>query len=176
MSADRPWRLRRAVAEDAAALSLVASATFLEAFAGVLAGPDIVAHCASKSSPAAFARWIADSASVVMLAEAAEGAAPLAYTVLTTPDLPIETRADDIELKRIYVLERAHGHGLAGELMARALGDARMIGKRRILLGVYGGNARAQRFYEKQGFAVVGTRQFQIGSALHDDLIYGRGL
>jgi len=176
LSADPTWRLRRAVAEDAAALSLVASATFLETFAGLLAGTDIVAHCATKSSPAAFARWLADPASIVTLAEAAEGAAPLAYTVLTTPDLPIETHADDIELKRIYLLERAHGSGLAGELMACALADARALGKRRILLGVYGANHRAQRFYEKQGFVVVGTRQFQVGSALHDDLIYGLSL
>ena len=164
------------MAEDAAALSLVASATFLEAFAGILAGPDIVAHCANKSSPAAFAHWLADPASIVMLAEAADGAAPLAYTVLTTPDLPIETGEGDIELKRIYVLERAHGRGLAGELMARVLADARALGKRRILLGVYGGNRRAQRFYEKQGFAAVGTRQFQVGGTLHDDLIYARSL
>jgi len=168
------WIIRRAEAQEPAALSLVASATFLEAFAGVLAGPDIVAHCAAKSSPAAFARWLADPGSVVALAEATEGAAPIAYTVLTRPDLPIETRADDIELKRIYVLERAHGGGLAVELMALALDDARALGKRRILLGVYGGNRRAQRFYEKQGFAVVGTRRFQVGNTLHDDLIYGR--
>jgi diamine N-acetyltransferase len=174
LSADLTWTLRRAAADDAAALSLVASATFLEAFAGVLAGADIVAHCAAKSNPAAFAQWSSDPASIVTLAEAGNGAAPLAYTVLTAPDLPIEIALDDIELKRIYVLERAHGGGLAGELMARALGDARALGKRRMLLGVYGGNRRAQRFYEKQGFAVAGTRQFQVGNTLHDDLIYAR--
>jgi ribosomal protein S18 acetylase RimI-like enzyme len=43
-----------------------------------------------------------------------------------------------------------------------------------MLLGVYGGNARAQRFYVKQGFQVVGTRRFRVGATLHDDLIFAR--
>jgi ribosomal protein S18 acetylase RimI-like enzyme len=168
------WTLRRAEQAHAAALALVAGAAFLEAFAGVLDGADIVAHCAAKSSAAAFATWIADPASVVVLAEARQGAAPLGYTVLTAPDLPVEPRDGDIELKRIYALAPTHGGGLGPALMERALGDARALGRKRVLLGVYGGNARAQRFYAKQGFAVIGTRRFLVGASWHDDLVFAR--
>ena len=170
------WRLRRAGPADAAACSLVASATFLEAFAGILDGPDIVAHVGAKSDPTSFAAWIGDPESVVTLAEAATGAAPLGYSVLTTPDLPVASEPDDIELKRIYALFPTHGTGLGPALMERALDDARAMGRRRVLLGVYGGNLRAQRFYAKQGFAVVGTRRFLVGATWHDDLIFGRGV
>ena len=52
------WRLRRAGAADTDALALVACATFLEEFAGVLDGADIVAHTARNSSAAAFARYL----------------------------------------------------------------------------------------------------------------------
>ena len=166
--------LRRAEHADAPALALVAGATFLEAFAGVLDGADIVAHCAAKSSPAAFREWIGDPASVVTLAEAAAGAAPLGYTVLTAPDLPVDLRDGDVELKRIYALHPTHGTGLGPALMARAVEDARALGRLRMLLGVYGGNARAQRFYAKQGFAVVGTRRFKVGATWHDDLVFAR--
>lgn len=170
------WTLRRADPADAAALALVAGATFLEAFAGVLDGADIVAHCAAKSSPEAFAAWIGDPASVVTLAVAEAGGAPLGYSVLTAPDLPVEPRAGDIELKRIYALVPTHGGGLGPALMTRAVDDARALGRRRVLLGVYGGNLRAQRFYLKQGFAVIGTRRFLVGASWHDDLVFARDL
>ncbi len=170
------WRLRRASPVDAAALSLIAGASFLETFAGVLDGPDIVAHCAANSSPAAFAKWLADPHSAVSIAEYDSGRAPIGYTVLTAPDLPIETGAHDIELKRIYALSRTHGTGLGAALMQVTFDDARALGRTRVLLGVYGGNARAHRFYEKQGFTVAGSRQFLVGKTLHDDRIYARNL
>ena len=167
------WRLRRAGEGDAARLSLVAGATFLEAFAGVLDGDDIVVHVREQSGPPAFLRYLASGA-VATLAEAVEGDAPLGYSLLTEPDLPVEPRDGDIELKRIYALFPTHGSGLGPALMARAMADARGAGRRRMLLGVYGGNARAQRFYVKQGFQVVGTRRFRVGSTWHDDLIFAR--
>lgn len=170
------WTLRRAEERDAAALALVASATFLEAFAGVLDGADIVAHCAANSSATAFAKWTRDPASAVVLAEAERGRAPLGYAVLTAPDLPIASQDGDVELKRIYALTHTHGTGLGPALMARAIEDARGLEGKRLLLGVYGGNARAQRFYVKQGFAVVGTRRFLVGATWHDDLVFARVL
>jgi ribosomal protein S18 acetylase RimI-like enzyme len=176
LSADSRPIVRRAAAEDAAALALVASATLLDAFAGILSGADLVAHCARHNTPEKFAVWASDPASVVTLAEAANGGAPLGYTVLTTPDLPVEVGADDIELKRIYMLSRLHGSGLGAELMERALADARAMGKRRVLLGVYGGNARARAFYERQGFREAGTRRFLVGETWHDDLVYARAI
>ena len=83
------WTIRRAGADDAPALSLVAGATFLEAFAGRLTGGDILAHCAANNSVARFAAWAVDPGHVVTLAEHQEGAAPLGYTVLCPPDLPV---------------------------------------------------------------------------------------
>ncbi|MBB6505829.1 GNAT superfamily N-acetyltransferase [Sphingomonas endophytica] len=169
------WRLRRAGPADAAALSLVAGATFLEAFAGILDGTDIVAHVARNSSAAAFGAYLFDDA-IATLAEADAGAAPIGYTLLTRPDLPVAMEPGDIELKRIYALFPTHGSGLGPALMARAIDDARARGHHRLLLGVYGRNRRAQRFYEKQGFTVAGTRRFRVGATWHDDLIYARAI
>ena len=121
LSADPSWQVRRASTPDAAALSLVAGASFLETFAGVLEGDDIVAHCAANSSAAAFEKWLHDSASVVVIAELVAGRAPVGYAVLTAPDLPIDTGPHDIELKRIYTLSRMHGLGLGPALMMRAV-------------------------------------------------------
>ena len=170
------WRLRRASRVDAPAAAMVATASFLCAFYEDLAVADMLAHCAKNNSPEKFAEWIADAASVVRLAEHPETNAPIGYTVLTAPELPVPPRAGDIELKRIYLLPPAWGTGLAGRLVELACDDARALGHDRILLGVYGKNFRAHRFYEKQGFALAGTRQFQVGATLHDDFIYARSL
>jgi ribosomal protein S18 acetylase RimI-like enzyme len=173
LSADTGWRLKRATAADAAALSLVASACFLETFAGLLEGPDIVAHCAKANHQDAFRDWTEAAGSRVVVAEIASGGAPIGYSVLTPPDLPaINTHPDDIELRRIYTLSRTHGTGLGPALMAQALLDARALERKRVLLGVYAGNNRARAFYEKQGFVKVGERQYQVGATLCDDVIY----
>jgi ribosomal protein S18 acetylase RimI-like enzyme len=49
-------------------------------------------------------------------------------------------------------------------------------GHRRLLLGVYAGNERALAFYRKQGFSDLGTRQFNVGGKLYDDLVLARPL
>lgn len=170
------WRLRRAGADDAAAVALVAAASFLETFAGVIDGADIVAHVARKSSVADFAAWAQGPDSIVTLAEHPVGAAPIGYSLLTPPDFPIETDEHDIELRRIYALSRCHGEGLGQALMTQALSDARELGKTRMLLGVLGRNARARAFYEKQGFKLAGERRFLVGASWFDDVIYARAL
>ncbi len=166
------WRLRRASPEDAPAVALVAGASFLSTFAGILDGADIVEHVGRNSSAAKFAAWSANPDSIVTLAEHPEGGAPVGYTLITAPDFPIETGAGDTKLRRIYTLPLAQGTGLGKALMRRAIDDARGLGKDRLLLGVLGTNVRARTFYERQGFVVAGRRQYQVGRALCDDYIY----
>ncbi len=170
------WSLRRATVADAPTVSLVAGASFLETFAGTLAANDIVAHLANKSPPAIFAAWADDARSVVTLAEHPVGAAPVGYTVLTTPAEVGDTGPRDLELRRIYTLGLTRGTGLGSALMDRAIGDARALGADRLLLGVFAGNSRACAFYERQGFVVQEARRFKVGGTWHDDLVYARPL
>jgi len=173
--ADFNWRVRAAGPADADALSLVASATFLDTYAGSLDGSDMIAHCAANNRPEKFAAWIRDPRDAVILGEILPGFAPVGYAVLTgTVDLPVALEPGDIELRRIYTLSRMRGSGLGPALMAHAIDAASRLLCRRILLGVWGENHHAHRFYERQGFAVVGTRQFTVGSVVHDDLVYAR--
>ena len=172
MADGQAWRIRQAEAGDVAALSLVATATFLETFAGVLPGGAIVAHCARAYAPEAFAAYLAKG-SRAWIAEAAPGDAPVGFTQLTAPDLP-GALDGDIELKRIYLLSRFHGTGAGAALMTAAVAGAE--GYRRLLLGVYARNARAIAFYRKQGFEQIGERQFDVGGQLFDDVVLARPL
>ena len=164
------------MAGDTGALALVAGATLLEAFHALIPAADLVAHAAGKSSTAVFAEWVSDEDSAVFYAGAAGTDAPVGYAVLTTPDFPIEAVPGDIELRRIYTLAATHGSGLGTALMAAALAEARARDARRMLLGVHPENHRARRFYEKHGFAVIGERQFTVGTQLFTDPIYARAV
>lgn len=167
--------MRAAGPADADALSLVASATFLDTYAGSLDGSDMVAHCAANNRPEKFRAWIDEVRDAVTIGEILPGFAPVGYAVLTSGiDLPIALEAGDIELRRIYTLSRMRGTGLGPALMQQAIEDAARLSCRRILLGVWGENHRAHRFYERYGFTVVGTRQFKVGNVVHDDLVYAR--
>ena len=167
--------VRRAGLEDAAMMALVASATFLDGFAGVLPGEAMVAHAARHHVAEVYARYLGRTEVAAWLAVAAIGGAPVGYAMLTPPELPEETMQEgDLELKRIYALSRFHGSGVAQRMMEMAISEAEARGTRRMTLGVYARNARALRFYERNGFRQIGTRQFVVGSLVCDDFVMGR--
>jgi diamine N-acetyltransferase len=170
------WRVRQAGEADAALLLLVANACFLDTYAPSLNGEDLLAHCTRNNSAEVFAQWLADPATVVTIAETEPNHAPVGYAVLTTPDFPIDLQPGDVELRRIYTLRQTYGSGVGAALIAQSYADAARIGGMRLLLGVWDQNARARAFYERQGFAVIGSREFQVGSEVHVDPIYARAV
>ncbi|SEL51873.1 Ribosomal protein S18 acetylase RimI [Pseudoxanthomonas sp. GM95] len=166
--------IRPAIASDAAALALVGQATFLETFAGVLGGADIVAHCAKAHAPSLYTQWLATPRHALWLAELAPGAAPVGYLVVAPAQLPLaDLDASDLEFKRIYLLDKLRGQGVGKRLMRTAIDHARTAGARRLLLGVYANNSDAIAFYTRLGFDQVGTRQFNVGGRDYDDRILG---
>jgi GNAT superfamily N-acetyltransferase len=155
-------------------LALVGAASFLEAFAGFLPGEDVLAHCRNQHSVKKYASLLALPEACACVAEVRE--APVGYAMLCPPDLPVATTPDDIELKRIYLLHRFQGTGVGAALMQWSVETAREMGKRRLLLGVHDGNARAISFYRRHGFEQAGTRMFQVGQTVCSDLILARKL
>ncbi|WP_419804845.1 GNAT family N-acetyltransferase [Terriglobus sp.] len=170
------FTLRRCVAGDEPMLSLLGGASFLEAFADVLDGPDILAHWQKNHSVEKYAEYLAAPENRIYVAEMAPGNAPVGYTVCTAPDFPIDTTPDDYELRRIYLLYRFQGLGIGRALMDQAIVSARELGYKRLLLGVYGENFGAIRFYEKAGFTQIGERFFTVGATTHHDAVMAKPL
>ncbi|MDP1555256.1 MAG: GNAT family N-acetyltransferase [Hyphomonas sp.] len=170
------FRLRRAAPEDAEALSHIGAATFLETYTEIIDGADMIAHCTRQHSRAVYGSYLADSASSVWIAEYAATGAPVGYALNCPPDLPVALQDGDIELKRIYAFSRFHGAGIGAGLMHAAIEDARARGAPRLLLGTYQDNHRAVAFYTRHGFALIGTRQFQVGTKLFDDIVMAKTL
>ena len=171
------FHLRTAAAGDEHALALVGQATFLETFAGVIDGPDVVAHCRAQHAAERYAEWLSRPDAYACIAEVEPGGAPIGYALLAEPQLPIaDSRPTDVELKRIYVLSRYHGTGVGGALMDDAVRTARDRGYARMLLGVYAGNARALSFYARCGFTRIADRRFVVGRNEYADMVHAREL
>lgn len=172
-----PVHIRRCTPGDEAMLSLIGGASFLEAFADELDAADILAHFHNNHSAAAYTKYLAAPENRTWVAESAPGHAPVGYAVCTAPDLPLpDLTAADYELRRIYLLHRFQGAGVGRALMQQAIDSATEQGYRRLLLGVYGKNDAAIRFYEKCGFTQVGERLFTVGATTHHDAVMARQL
>jgi GNAT superfamily N-acetyltransferase len=171
-------KIRRAGPEDANALSVIGAATFLEAFTFDIKGSALVAHCQSQHSPDVYRKYLesTDPRSACWIAEYAPTGAPIGYAVACPPDLPVETGDNDIELKRIYVFSRFHGTGAGKQLDAHVNAHAQALNCPRIFLGTYEENHRAIAFYKKGGYVLAGTRQFQVGGEIYDDIVMAKVL
>ena len=170
--AAHPFVLRDCVPGDEGKLALLGAATFLETYAGVLPSNAILAHCGQNHVPEKYRAWLDSTDTHIAIAEVED--APVGYAVLCPVSSSIQASAGDIELRRIYLLHRFQGAGIGPALMDWALGKAKELGNRRLVLGVYPGNKQAIRFYSRYGFTQVGHREFQVGDLLFLDPVLAR--
>ena len=165
--------VRRAIHSDAVALHDVAAETFALACPPGTLQSDIDDFISTVLSVEAFQGYLADPDRELLLA-VVDGT-PSGYTMLVygePKDADVAaaiTARPTAELSKIYTLASAHGQGLGPALMAATIDSARARGAAAVWLGVNQQNERANRFYEKSGFAVVGTKRFKVGAQWHDD-------
>lgn len=159
---------RDANSADAPALRALFAESFVETF-GHLYRPADLQEFLETNSMAKWERNLSDAQVAIRIAEA-EGELA-GFVELAPKQLPYETSAPAIELRRLYLRSSAHGRGIADELMRWALREATARGAQEIVLSVYVDNHRARRFYERYGFETVGKYDFMVGSHADEDLI-----
>ncbi|HEV7948581.1 MAG TPA: GNAT family N-acetyltransferase [Glaciihabitans sp.] len=167
--------IRRATPADAELLHRIAADTFALACPPHTTPQSIAAFIAKSLSRDAFSHYLASENRVLLIAEA--DATPLGYTMLVFED-PTDaevaaavTTRPTAELSKVYVAAEAHGTGVAANLMRESIAQARVQGAASLWLGVNQENQRANRFYEKHGFTLVGTKHFLVGDRLEDDFV-----
>jgi ribosomal protein S18 acetylase RimI-like enzyme len=167
--------VRAAVRDDAALLHRLAAATFALACPPHTTLEAIEDFIATVLSEACFAGYLADPDRELFIAEDDGIAAGYAMVVFGEPADPDVVAALTVrptaELSKIYVLEGHHGLGIAPALMQRCLRAARERGAEGVWLGVNEENERANRFYEKSGFAKVGRKRFLVGDRYEEDFV-----
>ena len=175
-----PLVIRPAVPADAAALAAVAAVTFPLACPPHTSDEAKADFIATNLTESSFAGYIDDLDRAVFLAEV--DGEPAGYTMLVFGEPHDEdvaaaiTRRPTVELSKVYVLAGHHGTGVSSALMETSLSEARARGAAGIWLGVNEENTRANRFYEKSGFARVGTKKFLVGERWEDDFVRERAL
>lgn len=166
--------IRTAVPADVAAIAHVAAITFPLACPPGTELADIAAHVTTHLSPEAFRRHLADPARTVLVVED-DGGALLGYAMLVRgepadPEVAAAlTSRPAVLLDKCYLLPEAQGTGAADLLLAAVTGEAVAGGASCLWLGVNRHNARAARFYERNGLRIVGHRSFRVGEVVHDD-------
>jgi ribosomal protein S18 acetylase RimI-like enzyme len=172
--------VRRATAEDAAELSRIAAITFPLACPPSTteqAKADFIANSLSERN---FAAYLASPEHILLLAE--DGDESAGYTMLVTGEphdadvAAVVLARPTVELSKVYVMPEQHGTGVAAALMDASIAAARETGAVSMWLGVNNENARANRFYEKSGFAIVGSKKFRLGHVDEDDFVRERAL
>lgn len=169
--------VRRATADDAALLHELAELTFGLACPPGTTQQAIDDFLATTLSETSFADYLADPDRALCVAEV-EGT-PVGYTMLvfgepSDPDVvDAITVRPTVELSKVYAVQGHHGAGVGPALMSASL-DIAGEHASAVWLGVNQHNGRANRFYEKNGFAIVGTRRFLVGGRLEDDFVRER--
>lgn len=142
------WQITPLTAADADGLGRLHVAVWREAYAALMPA-DYLAGLEPSAGAARWRDWAADpGAPATWVARDEAGLVGFATAGASRDAVPVRER----ELWAINLLARAHGTGLADELLRLALGDAPAS------LWVVEANHRAIAFYRRHGFAPDGLR------------------
>jgi len=168
-------QIRTATAADAETLAALAARTFYDAFADMNTAENMKAYMSKAFSVQQVTAELSDPLAKFLLAEI-EGVI-VGYAKLLTGKIPAcVTGPNPIELVRLYVDKNCLGAGVGNDLMQASLDEARSLGHRAIYLGVWEHNHRAQSFYFRWNFRVVGSHIFQMGTDAQMDWLMEREL
>ncbi|MES2119600.1 MAG: GNAT family N-acetyltransferase [Pseudomonadota bacterium] len=159
---------RPATAADLPAIDALFRSSFTDTFAHLYKPEDLSLFFADFT-PEAWAEEFADLSYGWLLAE--EGGQLAGFVKLGPPSVPVDSRADRLELRQIYIDKTWHGRGIAPVLMDWAIGEAKARGVHEIYLTVYVDNHRARRVYDRYGFEPVGSYSFMVGNHADEDII-----
>lgn len=185
---DETFAVRPAAQGEAGVLHDLAALTFPLACPPSTTESAKAAFIEQHLSRAAFESYLADPQRLVLVAERRAESSPggteptslIGYAMLVhgEPSDPDVARAvqgrPTAELSKLYVHPAQHGGGVASALVEHALQTAAAQGAVSVWLGVNIHNARANRFYEKAGFDVVGRKGFLVGEVVEDDFVRER--
>jgi diamine N-acetyltransferase len=161
-------------ASDAAALSELGRTTFVDTFAHLYSPENLSLFLKETYSEAQVAAEIINPLRRIYVAE--KNSQMVGYCKLSLEISLADAAAewqDGIEIKQLYVLSSQFGAGTSTALMNWALDQAVHLNAPSMILSVWTENYRAQRFYQRFGFAAIGETYFQVGDHRDDELIFG---
>ncbi len=169
--------IRQSVPEDAKLITDLAYTTFWDAFAHhpKNAPDDLNNYMRQAFNVEQISAELADPKNIFLVAEIDGEAAGYSKIIIDNIE-PGITAERPVELSRLYSHQKHLGQGVGQTLMDTCFDRARAENRDVMWLGVWEYNPRAQRFYEKNGFRVVGSHVFLLGKDAQTDLLMQREL
>ena len=161
------WTIKKAVnGEDAETIARLGRRAFYDTFVNLFnSKSELASYLDYTYSASRLRESISKANNVFFLAWNGDTPAGFAKLKKRSPHTLLKEEAV-AELQKIYVLQAFQGCGAGQVLLEAAVKEAAGGDAGQLWLDVHVANNRAQRFYEKNGFAHVGNHHFLIGSQL----------
>ena len=170
--------IRPARDADAEALGVLGRQTFIDTFVDGFAIPypvdDLTAFLDASFSADAIRSKLTEPGAAWWVADRDGELLAFANTGPNTLPHP-DAKPSHAELRRLYVSKSAQGLGLGTKLLTVALDWMEAHTDGPLWIGVWSGNAKAQKLYAAHGFEKAGEYQYPVGSWLDDEVILRRG-
>ena len=162
--------ISRADPQHASLLSTFGRQAFISAFEGQIEDSDLIAFADKRYGIRQQQTELSDPDSMFFMARI--GGELAGYAKLCESDAPsVVSASRAIELERLYLASRWFGTGVALSLLNACFGEGRRRAREVMWLDVWDGNTRAQAFYEKHGFSLVGERPYDVGTITQRHLL-----
>lgn len=162
--------LRVATPKDAEALANIGRKTFIQTFGHLYSPDNLNAYLDGNFSSAIQKEELSQKDQFHMLVESA--GVVIGFSKAGPNKLPVQNPLQPAyELQRIYVLPEYAGQGVGEKLIAANMDFFKKQGAEGIYVGVWENNLRAQQFYRKHGFQVIGNYNFMVGHHSDNELI-----
>ena len=160
--------LRKADLSDLPELLALARTSFVQAFTAGNKPENVQAYLAEAFTEDKLTKEIQETASTFIVASLAGKLVGYTKLNLSAAQADVQDPAS-VEVARLYTLEEVWGTGLGQVLFDAAIAFGRQEGKTWLWLGVWEHNARAIRFYEKNGLLIFGSHPFPFGDEIQTD-------
>ena len=167
--------IRKALSADVNLLVELGKRCFHEAFNEMTAPHDMAAYLDSTFQRSNIEIQLTDDQSLIFIAETDSD--PAGYIYSHPADVPecVEDKTA-LKLERIYLRKQYYGLAIGDALMHATLEEARSLGYRSVWLSSWELNGRANAFYRRWHFKVIGRQKFVVGSDVQNDFIFVREL
>lgn len=157
---------------ELAALYTISRTTFLDTYAHKNEPENVEIHLRDQLSMDQLGQEFKEAGTRFYFARM--GKEIVGYTKLNTGSAQTEDLYPHaLEVERIYVIRSMWKRGIGRKLIEHALGQARMLDRSMVWLGVWTENPEAIAFYTHLGFEPYGTHIFTVGNDPQTDLILG---
>lgn len=166
------FSIRRASVDDAEMVASLGARLFAQTYGPTHPEPELSRYLARTFSASLMRDALASPDVTMLVAEDSTGSA-LGYSFLrASPASPTGVAGERaVEIVRFYVDTDAQGRGVGAALMRGSLGDAKRRNADAVWLQVWKEAPWAVGFYQRMGFAVVGSAPFYFGDQIGDDHI-----